>query len=417
MLRVLYLTALESPDTGIIQNQVYSLMSKVARQDKTLKIHILSLLPINNYIRLHTSIGYFIESQRKRTAKLQELRKRGVNLFFFPLLMDGRNFYMKAHELLFFVNQAFFVLLYHTFKYRIELIHARSYPSALVALCIKKIVGVEYILDPRGIYPEEGIVHRKFSPKSISYRIWKRLERLLLREAAYVVACSTSLADHLKSICKRINVDVIPNSVDMSIFHHSRESRLTMRKKYNLDSKFVSVFSGELGTWTNIERLAQTFLSIQEVKKDAILLILTGNKRCTPDLFAPYGVDRTSIRILHLEPNEVRWYLIMGDIGLIVRNEDLVNQVAFPTKFAEYLACGLPVLSDFNVRDIADLIEKYQCGVTVRNLDEGEITGKLRILLRKHAEFQKNGYKLVNSYLSMSRCAKEYCELYKKICA
>ncbi len=414
MLRILYLTALESPDTGVIENQVYNLMSEVASQDQNLEIHLLSLLPMNSYVRPGASVGYFVESQRRRNAKIRSLKKKGVKLTFFPLLVDGRNFYMKAHELLFFAAQAFWILLYHVCKCRIELIHARSYPSAFLALCIKKVVGIEYVLDPRGIYPEEGIVNHKLSPGSISYKMWKRLEECMLREAISVVACSASLANHVKSICKEANVNVIRNCVDTTLFHYNRERRFHMRKEHNLDSRFVSVFSGGLGTWTNVRKLVQFFVEIRKVKKDAALLILTGDNRCTPDMFIPYGVDASSIKVFHLEPEEVPRYLVMGDVGLIVRNKDVVNRVAFPTKFAEYLSCGLPVLSDSNVMDVVDLIREYRCGATVETVDEKGIREELPVLLREYSEFQNNGFELVKNHLDMSKCAEKYRELYKK---
>lgn len=411
---ILYLTSLESPDTGIIENQVYRLISKVARKGGNLRICLLSLLPISSYTSPHRAVGYFIESEKKRIAKLRELKESGVRLVFFPLLVDGKNFYMRFHELVFFTIQASLVLLYYIYKYRIGLIHARSYPSALVALCIRKMMGIEYIFDPRGIYPEEGLVHKKFSPRSISYRIWKRVELCLLREAASVVACSTSLANHLKSICEKAKVNVIPNCADIGSFEHNKKRRLFMRQQHNLNSKFVFVFSGGVGTWTSTEEMARLFLCIQKVKKDAILLILTADRKCTPNSFIPFGLDYSSIKVFHLEPKEVPGYLVMGDVGLMVRKESLVNWVAFPTKFAEYLACGLPVLSDLNVMDIADLIKKHRCGIAMETIDVEEIRHKLPILLCNYREFQRNGYELANSYLNMNRCAERYYELYKE---
>jgi glycosyltransferase involved in cell wall biosynthesis len=53
---------------------------------------------------------------------------------------------------------------------------------------------------------------------------------------------------------------------------------------------------------------------------------------------------------------EIQNYLAVGDLGLLLRERNSVNRVASPVKFAEYLACGLPVLVSPGVGDFSHFV-------------------------------------------------------------
>lgn len=51
-----------------------------------------------------------------------------------------------------------------------------------------------------------------------------------------------------------------------------------------------------------------------------------------------------------------------ADLAVIFRKQDLVNRVACPTKFAEYLGCGLPVLCTEGIGDLSQLVRSNNLG-------------------------------------------------------
>src|SRR5690606_937951 len=57
--------------------------------------------------------------------------------------------------------------------------------------------------------------------------------------------------------------------------------------------------------------------------------------------------------------------LTLGDYGLLLRTKSLTNQVASPTKFAEYLAAGLQILVSPDVGDFSDFTIQHACGKVV----------------------------------------------------
>lgn len=63
-------------------------------------------------------------------------------------------------------------------------------------------------------------------------------------------------------------------------------------------------------------------------------------------------------------------YLAAADAAIIWREESIVNKVASPVKFSEYLCCGLPVISNNKVDLIVDVINKYNVGIILEKIDQ-----------------------------------------------
>ena len=72
---------------------------------------------------------------------------------------------------------------------------------------------------------------------------------------------------------------------------------------------------------------------------------------------------RVAIRWVSAE--EVPVYLAACDYGILIRENTVTNQVAAPTKFAEYLHSGLKVLISEHIGDYTDFVREHQCGVVV----------------------------------------------------
>ena len=104
----------------------------------------------------------------------------------------------------------------------------------------------------------------------------------------------------------------------------------------------IYVYSGSLVSYQRFDETAFLFQGWRAVDPRAHLLVLT------PD------ADAARRRLAHLDPDAVRvtsarfdtvnGYLNAADAAFMLRRPSLVNQVASPTKFAEYCLAGLPVI-------------------------------------------------------------------------
>ncbi len=89
---------------------------------------------------------------------------------------------------------------------------------------------------------------------------------------------------------------------------------------------------------------------------------------------------------MSLPHDEVRGYINSCDVGLLLRRDHIVNKVSSPTKFAEFLACGLPVLTTPWAGNSENIIDTYNVGYV---WDMAAISDKLISLLidvREHRD-------------------------------
>ena len=84
---------------------------------------------------------------------------------------------------------------------------------------------------------------------------------------------------------------------------------------------------------------------------------------------------------IEANPSEVYEYLVTSNFGILLRDNNLINNVASPLKFAEYLSAGLPVVVSSGVGDTEEIIENYNVGSIVRNNDYKSAASRINELL------------------------------------
>jgi hypothetical protein len=78
------------------------------------------------------------------------------------------------------------------------------------------------------------------------------------------------------------------------------------------------------------------------------------------------------VKCLKVAASEVPEYLVSADYGLLIREKSVTNKVASPVKFAEYLACGLPVIISEQLGDYTAFVERSQCGFLSSRIPAGK---------------------------------------------
>ena len=72
-----------------------------------------------------------------------------------------------------------------------------------------------------------------------------------------------------------------------------------------------------------------------------------------------------------------------SDFGILLRENRLVNNVASPTKFAEYIMAGLKVIISENVGDYSEIVTKNNYGFVVTSSDLEDLRRLQQVILDK----------------------------------
>ena len=268
---------------------------------------------------------------------------------------------------------------------QIEMVHARSHIPAAIAVRLKRRWGVKMIFDVRGLMAEEYADAGHWRQDSFSYRITKAVEGRALAAADGVVTLTEkiwpvinqwdSLRDHV------VAHEVVPCCADLELFRFSDDDRVRRRKELKLRDRLVIVYSGSIDGWYLTESMADFFIAMQKVRSDAHFLWLTPTRHDrVHELMKARGVVDSDYAILAVSPRDVPSYLSASDAGLAFIKPCFSKLASSPTKYAEYLGCGLPLVINEGIGDSDVLITREKVGSLVRSFDVREYADAVTVI-------------------------------------
>lgn len=86
---------------------------------------------------------------------------------------------------------------YIVWKNKIKIIHARSYPPALIAIVLKKFFGIKFIFDMRGFWADERVDGNLWKRNSMVFKITKALEKRFILNADHIVSLTHVAVDEI----------------------------------------------------------------------------------------------------------------------------------------------------------------------------------------------------------------------------
>jgi glycosyltransferase involved in cell wall biosynthesis len=264
-------------------------------------------------------------------------------------------------------------------KYQFDVLHARAHVAAAMAVPVKRRLGCRLIFDIRGMVADEYADAGHWSRGGLAYRITKRAERALLRAADAYVVLTDQGRQLLEPLLQRERavgrpLEVIPCCVDLSRFPAPlAATRAEVRAAFGIQDRRVVLHLGALGGWHLTEEMARFVTAARKRDPAAFALFIT---QSDPALIQRelrrQGVEETSYRVMRAETDEVPRFLAASDMALSFRRPSYAALFASPTKIAEYLASGLPVVSTSDVGDVDALFRSRQVGVLVSRFTEEE---------------------------------------------
>jgi len=260
---------------------------------------------------------------------------------------------------------------------QIEMVHARSHIPATIALRLKRRFGVKMIFDVRGLLADEYVDAGHWRKGSISYRITKTAEGRALAAADGVVTLTERIWPVMSQWESLRNRDVlhqvVPCCADLELFKFSRADRDLRRAELGLQDRFVIVYSGSIDGWYLTESMADFFVTMRKQRPNAHFLWLTPTRhQRVHELMRARGVSESDYTVLVSAPRDVPSYLSAGDAGLAFIKPCFSKLASSPTKYGEYLGCGLPLIINEGVGDSDVLITREKVGALVHDFSEPE---------------------------------------------
>jgi glycosyltransferase involved in cell wall biosynthesis len=175
--------------------------------------------------------------------------------------------------------------------------------------------------------------------------------------------------------------EVVPCCTDLELFKFQFGDRERRRKELGTDARFVLVYNGSIDGWYLTEEMADFFSELRRIRDDAHFLWLTrGRPGRIRSLMQRRGIAPQHYTVRAVASNEVPSYLCAADAGLAFIRPCFSKLASSPTKTAEYLACGLPLIMNSGIGDSDTLITKENVGVLVRDFNGPEYQKAIAVI-------------------------------------
>lgn len=203
----------------------------------------------------------------------------------------------------------------------------------------------QLVIDIHGAAPEEYL----YSNGTVNSQL-ERSEQYSVTIADTIICQSDEMKRHLihKYGCNQDKICVYRCGVDTNIFKLSDIDRKLIRKQLGIeDGITLFVYSGGMHKWQKIGTTLRYFLNYHYQYPDSKMLVLTKDNDGLNQIIENEGLSdvTTEIIVRSLPYNQVSAYLNAADVSFLIRDNVIMNAVASPTKLAEYMVCGLPVIS------------------------------------------------------------------------
>jgi glycosyltransferase involved in cell wall biosynthesis len=307
----------------------------------------------------------------------------------------------------------------------IEMVHARSHIPATIALALKRRLGIKMIFDVRGLMAEEYVDAEHWQKGSVAYRITKTMERRVFGATDAIVTLTERIWPILsewEGIKGRDVIHtVIPCCVDLELFKSSGSEREETRAALGLDDRFTLIYSGSLDGWYLTERMADFFAELLRRKTNAHLLWLTtGSHSRVKELMTARNIPSENYSVHSALASEVPAFLSAADVGVSFIKPCLSKLASSPTKYGEYLACGLPLLINCGIGDSDALVEQFRVGTLVREFDVDsyrKAAAEIELLASQPAVRERSREVAQQLFDLRTVGAKRYVELYERVLA
>lgn len=366
----------------------------------------ITIISIEEKLTIRNNYNQFIQ-QKKNIEKDYQLKIIIYRSpFFLPKILK---------QLIIILPKLFVLTKINNFKY----FHARGYLPAILLNYLKKINDIKFVFDMRGAFVDEMKLINQLSEDNLKVKLWRMFERKTINNSDQIVVVSEQFNNYIESKYRAHKINVIKNSIikeKLSINDYNK-IRIQFRDELNIQDKLVWIYSGSNFNWQLIDRAIELFAFATQKRSDLFFLFLTRDDVTEiTSKFVKCSISNDKYKILTVESKHVRNYLIASDLGILLRENNIINNVSHPLKYVEYLKAGLPVLISKNIGDTQDIVMNNKLGVVLNSNSKNEFIKRfdeiINIIVNRNPQHILD---VANKEYNFERCVLNYKEVYKNL--
>jgi glycosyltransferase involved in cell wall biosynthesis len=215
----------------------------------------------------------------------------------------------------------------------------------------------------RGWWLKLGLIEEE-GAGTLRYRLRKQIEAMHARRFPNRIVVSKPMGEFVAAEYGTARGEelILPCLVDMERFPEP-VSRQALRVQLGIAERFVVTYVGNAASWQCAAETVRLFELIRERLPNALFWVFTPDRQRFNLLLKHLPAECWKIEFRPHQ--ELSSLLPAADVACLLRKRELVNRVASPLKFPEYMACGLPVLIGPEVGQYSALVSSRRLGAII----------------------------------------------------
>jgi glycosyltransferase involved in cell wall biosynthesis len=266
---------------------------------------------------------------------------------------------------------------------KFSMVHCRSYISALAGLHLKRKFGVKFIFDMRGFWADERVEGDIWKLKNplfkLIYNFFKKQENNYLFASNYTISLTETGKNEIHSWPQLkqnpIPIEVIPCCADFDHFRQSEGQNIRtqeLQEEFGIsNTNFILSYLGSVGTWYMLDEMIDFFKVLQIQKPQAkFLFISPDSEEMIKEVAAKRGVDPSGIMVKPASRADVPAFIALSTVSLFFIKPVYSKKASSPTKMAEIMGMGIPIICNTNVGDVEQIINETRVGIAIKEFTE-----------------------------------------------
>lgn len=303
--------------------------------------------------------------------------------------------------------------IYLVKRYDIDILHARSYIAGAIALTINKVSATNFIFDMRGFWADERVDADIWDESSRQYSIAKGLEKRLFEGADVVVSLTQAGIEVIKAFehvdTSETEFVMIPTCVNLELF--TPDAR-------DPNDSFTVCYLGSVGTWYLFDEVLKCFKILREYQSDALLKVITRSDfDDVRSQFREHDIPIEAVSLHELEHEEVPAGLSDVDAGIFFIKPTFSKKGSSPTKLGEFLAMGIPCLTNAGVGDVQEILDENDVGGMIDGFDQESRRAGIEKLvsLSQDDGVEARCRAVAENYYALEGGVEKYDRLYREL--
>lgn len=261
-----------------------------------------------------------------------------------------------------------------------------------------KLPGVKVYVDVHGVVPEEETLYGRYEDA----QMYGDIEEETVQKAECLICVTNKIKEHLQN---KYGKKFKAKTIIMPIFdtNLSQYDIEVSEEKPFINGKPVVIYAGGIMKWQKIELMQK---SIYNCINNANYMVLCPNPE---EFWATWNYPKVKNLIVDSKSYKdlCKDVYTKAHYGYVLRDDITVNNVACPTKIADYFKYRIvPIVNSPKIGDFIDLGMKY---ITLEDFNSGKLLTQKQI-----KEVTDNNLNVLNKYVKIhEKGKKEFLKMFE----